>query len=782
LHFLLATALTLTDPAPAPPDVYSGRDNQLRVAIPRLEEQIDVDGVLEEPAWSRAARLTGFSQYAPVDGRPAENSTEVLVWYSPTAIHFGIRAQAPRESVRATLANRDKIDSDDSILLFLSPFNDGRQALVFGVNPLGVQSDGALVEGSPKAAQAFGTLNAEREATDLSPDFVFDSKGRLTDGGYEIEVRIPFKSLRYPSAAQQDWGLNVVRRIQSTGHEDSWAPARRSASSFLAQSGVLQGLTDLRRGLVLDLNPVVTAKADGAPSSSGWKYDAGAPEVGGNVRWGVTTNLTLNGTVNPDFSQVESDAEQFTFDPRSALFFPEKRPFFLDGIEQFATPNQLIYTRRVVSPLGAAKLTGKTGGTTLAALTAVDDASTSANGRDHPLFGILRLQRDVGGRSKAAFVYTDRTEDGGYNRVAALDTRLAFGGIYSLQLQGALSGTKHQGDATTAPLWEGIFDRNGRRFGLRYRLTGIDEDFRAESGFIARSGVARAVLDHRVSFFGAKGSLVESFSSDVVLDGTWPYARFVHSGAIQDRKLHFNNSAKLRGGWEAGASILIETFGYDEKLYAGYAIERPVPGGVEIVPFTGTPRIPNLDYVLTLNTPQFQTFSGTFFYLWGHDENFFEWATSDIQYLNVTADWRPTDKLRLSASYQLQQFDRRTDGSTVGIRRNPRLKVEYQLTRAVFFRLVGDYDAERQDDLRDDSRTGLPLLIRDPATGAYARARGFERNHFRVDALFAYQPNPGTVVFAGYGSTLTEPEALHFGRLRRANDGLFVKISYLFRL
>ncbi len=344
LALLVSLSSQLT-PAPAGA-AYSGRQNQLRVAIPRIEATATIDGELDEPAWAGAARLTDFSVYSPVDGAPAEEATEVLVWYSPAAIYFGIRAQAAPDSVRATLSSRDRIQSDDSIQIFLSTYNDGRQAFVFGVNPLGVQSDGTLVEGPRTTGALFGTLQTGRGETDLSADYVFDSKGHLTDDGYTVEVRIPFKSLRYQSTSSQDWGLNVIRLVQSRGHEHSWTPARREGNSFLAQSGTLAGLTGLRPGLVLDLTPVVTSKVNGSPAPGGdWTYDAEAPEVGGNVRWGVTPNLTLNGTVNPDFSQVESDAGQFTFDPRSALFFPEKRPFFLDGIEQFDTPNRLIYTR-----------------------------------------------------------------------------------------------------------------------------------------------------------------------------------------------------------------------------------------------------------------------------------------------------------------------------------------------------------------------------------------------------------------------------------------------------
>jgi len=777
---ILLLLLSLVTPAAEAPPAYSGRESHVRVTVPRLEEQVKVDGVLDEPAWERAARLVDFSQYAPVDGRPAENATEVLVWYSPSAIHFGVRARAQAGTVRASLANRDRLDAEDAVDIFLDTFHDGRQATVFSVNPLGVQADGALVEGTRTQGGGFSGLSTGREVPDLSPDFVFDSKGRLTPEGYEVEVRIPFKSLRYQAAKTQDWGLNVIRRVQSSGHEDSWAPARRQGTSFLAQAGTLAGITDLRPGLILDLNPVVTAKVDGAPVGANWGYDTGRPELGGNVRWGVTSNLTLNGTVNPDFSQVEADASQFTYDPRTAIFFPEKRPFFLEGIEQFTTPNNLIYTRRVVAPLGAAKLTGKVAGTRVAALLAVDGAETSATSRDHPFFGILRVQRDLGSRSRVGLVYTDRMEDVRSNRVAEVDAHLAFASLYALDVQGALSRTR-EGDLRTAPLWQAVFVRNGRRFGWRHALTGLHPDFQADAGFISRGDIAHANLDHRVTFFGPPKGLIESLSCDVVLDGIWRYHDFA-SGPALEKKLHFNNNLSLRGGWKAGVSVLIENFAFDPELYEDYALARRTPAGTEILPFTGLPGIDNLDYVLSLNTPEYSSFSGSLQYLWGRDENFFEWSPADIKYATLIADWRPTDQIRVGAQYQLQAFDRRTDGSTVGIRRIPRLKVEYQLSRAIFFRVVGEYDARRQDTLRDDGRTELPIVIRDPATGVYEPSLRSERNRFRVDWLFSYQPTPGTVVFAGYGSTLTEAEGLRFRGLRRDTDGFFLKVSYLFRM
>jgi hypothetical protein len=781
---LLALLLIFSPDSSGLPATYSGRAGQLDVRIPRHEAELSVDGKLEEEVWGSAAILTGFSQFSPTDGVPAADSTEILVWYSPTAIHFGIRAFEAHGSVHATLADRDRISADDHVQILLSTFNDGRQATVFAVNPYGVQSDGALVETGATSGNGFNNAVVKREAADLNPDFVFESKGRLIELGYEVEVRIPFKSIRFQAQREQVWGVNIVRLVQHSAREDSWAPAKRASASFLAQSGRLVGLSDIRRGVVLDFTPSLTSRTTGAPGSAGWDYAGGSPELGGTVRWGVTNNLTLNGTANPDFSQVESDAQEFAFDPRNELFFSEKRPFFLEGIEQFTTPNSLVYTRRIIQPIAAAKLTGKAFGTDLALLSAVDDRAGSATGQDHPVYNVLRIQRDVGAQSRVGVVYTDKIDGANYNRVAGADSRLVFGEVYSAQLQIAGSRTRRNGSTETAPLWSARVARNGRTFGARYLITGIAEDFRAQSGFISRPGVVRANLNHSLTLYGKQGGLIESFTGDVALDGTWEYRRFVNGEGIQDQKLHLNTNTRLQGGWKLGASILTESFGYPSDVYADYALEVPGPAGfgTDTVPFVGRPTIPNLDYVLSLDTPEFARFSGKIFFLWGKDENFFEWASAKITWLDVTLDWRPTHQLRVNGLYRLQYVGRRTDGSTVSIWRSPRLKVEYQLSRPIFLRLVGEYTTERRDALRDDTRTNAPILIFDSEANQYVRATAFGRRGLRGDFLFAYQPNPGTVLFAGYGSTLSDPSELGQSSLRRAEDGFFLKLSYLFQM
>jgi hypothetical protein len=776
-------------------DVYNGRASQLRVRPPRLDEAgAAMDGRLDEPQWARAALLTGFSQFSPNDGAAAEDSTEVLVWYSATAIHFGIRAFEPHGAPRATLADRDKITGDDHVQILLGTFNDGRQATVFAVNPLGVQADGTISESNQNLSTGFGGGALARQPADISSDYVFASKGEVTRDGYVVEVRIPFKSLKYQSADVQTWALNVVRVVQHSGHEDSWAPARRAGLSFLGQSGALEGLSSLRRGLVLDVNPEATQRTAGtAPAGSvaGWRYAAGRPELGGNVRWGISNNLTLNGTVNPDFSQIESDAGQLAFDPRSSLFFPEKRPFFLDGIEQFTTPHSLIYTRSVVQPVGAVKLTGKVSGTNVAFMSAVDDVTGSASGADHPVFNILRVQRDIGASSKLGLAYTDRVEGSTYNRVADVDGSYLFGGIYAFQGQYAASFTRQpDGRVLNAPLWHAGVNRNGKHLAFSYALDGVHEDFRTASGYISRGGVVNGTVDQRYTWFGAPGGLVEALTFNPGYFSTWRYQSFVHQDDAIEKKLHLTLNTTMRGGWNAGVGYFVETFGFDPGLYASYRLAGP---GGALLPFTGTPRIPNSEAFLSLNTPPGRRLSASVFYLWGRDENFFEWSSSNIVIGQYGLNFRPTDRLRAEATYNLQSFNRRTDGSIVGNNRIPRLKVEYQIARPVFVRLVGEYQSLYRDALRDDGGTGLPIVTYDRCAGfAYQQTVACQRSDFRGDFLFSYQPNPGTVLFLGYGAGYSDvrpqaqpfefPASFGFRGYNRTDDAFFVKASYLFRL
>jgi hypothetical protein len=749
--------------------------------------------VLDEPAWQRAAVLTGFSRYAPTDGVPADDSTDVLVWYSPTAIHFGFRAYAAPGTVNATLADRDKIYSDDYIGVFLGTFNNGREAVVFASNPLGIQGDGIVVERGASSGGGFSALTVGREPTDISPDYVFQSKGRITDYGYEVEFRIPFKSLRYQAAATQVWGINVLRKVQSRGgYEYTWTPAQRAAASFIGQFGRLQDMSGLQRGLVLDLNPVVTARSVGAPTvGDAYDYESTA-EFGGNLRWGITNNWTLNGTVNPDFAEVESDAGQIVNDPRRALFFSERRPFFLEGIEQFAAPGNLIYTRRIADPLVAAKVTGKSEGTTYAFLSAIDDRLLSFSGNDRPIYNIGYVQRDLGRSSRAGLVYTDRVDGDFTNRVLGADARLVWNNIYSAQLQAAGSRTTVPGsDPETGGLYSVALRRAGRTLAVNWRFNMLEDDFQAQSGFINRPAIAQLRFVQGLTTYGKEGALLQRASFDIAADGLWNYQRFVHGDDMLEKKLHFNNNFLFRGGWALGASFLVETFGYDDALFSNMFVERRTGNTVTYEPFTGRARLGNIDYVVSLATPSFRQFSGSTLLVWGRDENFYEWTSANIGWIDISLNWRPTEQLRITGSYDWQGYKRLSDGSTVAETSIPRIRVEYQVSRSIFVRVVGEYRSDYADDLRESDRSNDPLFRR--VGGQFVRARGFSTvdrrpthiNEFRPELLFSYLPSPGTVIYAGYGSTLREPESFRFARgengLKRQRDAVFVKLSYLFR-
>jgi hypothetical protein len=762
---LLAQPSASSVPSPA---TYHGRTRQLDVRVPRVNALPAIDGRLEDAAWSEAAVLTGFSQFSPVDRQAAEDSTDVLVMYADHAIYFGIRAYERHGAVAATLADRDRISSNDHVELYLDTFNDRRRSLLFAVNALGIQSDGTFIEGV---------------GIDRSPDFRFESKGRVTDFGYEVEVRIPFSAIRYQDATTQQWGIQVMRRVMHSGQEQTWTPAERGATSFLEQSGRLIDLTGLKRGLVMDINPVMTASAPGAPTSATdptWRYNRQDPEFGGNVRWAVTPNISASGTINPDFSQVESDVGQTIFDPRQAISFPEKRPFFLEANENFQVPNSLIYTRRIVAPKGALKVSGKVGGTNVGILSAVDDGSATVVGAKNPLFNIMRLRRDVGPGSTLGMVYTDRIQGDDYNRVVAVDSRQRFGTRYLLSSQVGASFTGLGGENSDGrPLWDFNLSQSGRASGFSARFQGIHPEFNAASGFISRSGIARAVFQPRHTWF-PKNNVIQSISFTPISDNTWEWDRFVDGTEPNDIKMNTSTTAVLRGGWSTTFYTWTETFKYPPSLYEGYFVERHDATGAvtDTVPFVGTDRLTNLGVNLRLATPQWSQFSGAVDFSGGQDDNFDEWSQAYIYYTTIEGDWRPTDQVRVNARYLEQRIHRKSDNSLVRLRAIPRLKLEYQVARPIFVRIVTQYDGLKVADLRDDSRSNDPLLVQ-TATG-YRRLTSINRGGVRADWLFSYQPNPGTVFFMGYGASIASDEFRPTG-LERIADGFFVKWSYLFR-
>jgi hypothetical protein len=776
LTLLIAVAL-LQDSAA----VYDGRANHVHINVPRVDTVANIDGVLDEPVWRRAARLNGFSQYQPVDGRPAVEPTEILVWYAPDAIYFGVRARELHGNVvRATHANRDNIDSEDQIQILLDTDNSRQIAFLFGVNPFGVQQDGtrsAQFGGGAGGASATGggfrNINPLEGSVDLNPDYFFESKGRLVDGGYEVEVRIPFKSLRYQDARIQSWGLHILRRVQHSGFQDTWAPAVRANANFLAQSGTLDGLHDLRRGLVLEATPTMTAHADRSPTlGNGRDYQKKA-DIGGDIRWGIRQNLTLNGTINPDFSQVEADIGQVLLNERFALFYPEKRPFFLDGLELFDSPNQLIYTRQIVSPKGGVKLTGKLAGLNIASIIAADDKQYSWTGAHSPLFGVSRLRYDFGSNNTLGGVLTAREDGTDFSRVAAADFRFYHSKLYFAQFQAAQSWTDSLRNRLNGSLLQGDWDRTGRAWGFHYTLRSLDPDFKAASGFVNRTGIIEARAFNRLSFYGAQGALVQTYGSFFGLDRIWNNAGAGHGLAESTESI--TPTATIRGGWQVSGALTHSYFAFDPSLYANLTVQRSIGAVVDTSAFVVPgPEDNELGESLSLRTPTYRHFGGTASITRGQVPIFREAAPGNSSRIDAALDVRPTTAIRSSLQFSRLTIARKSDGSRFSSETIPRVKIEYQVSPPIFLRLVGQYAARSRSSLRD--RNGDPILVNGVLD------TGETTNEFSTDWLFSYRPVPGTLVYLGYGSTLEEVREFRFQNFQRTRDGFFGKISYLFRL
>ncbi len=724
---LFSLFLAVQSPAPAQPPVVIDGAGSPNFVIPRLEEAVVVDGRLDEPAWARATRLTGFSEYRPVDRQRAAERTEVLVWYSADALHFGVIAHDSEPgSIRATSADRDSLDREDSIRIYLDTFNDRRRAFVFGVNPLGAQEDGVQTEGAFNAGRMMGG------SVDLSPDYQFDSKGQLTETGYQVEIRIPFKSLRYPTTPGAKWGLNILRKTQRTGREDTWTDAQRVAS-FLAQAGTMEGLADMRRGVVTEFQPFVTGASNGVRGSDGtFRREAIDIEPGANLRLGFT-NLSIDATIKPDFSQVESDAAQVTVNERFALFFAEKRPFFLEGIELFSTPGQLVYTRRIAEPLGGVKLTGKVGKTGLAFLAARDDA-----GPRDAWVTLARVRRDVGTDSLAGVTYTDRTETNRFNRVVAADARLVFKKLYYVLGQVGGSWTNDSRGTTSAPMFQAEFDRTARRWGFNYRLTGFGRGFEAQSGFVPRSNIVEFSAFNRLSYYGTRGALVEGVTMFFGPTRIWNWNEFLSENAIEGGE-SLSLSATLRGGWSLSAR--------PARSFAHLRVNSREQRYVSV--FNGT---------ASVTTPIFAKVNGRVEVRTGGAIIFAEAVEGRETRVTTSLAVRPTTSTRIEGSFVRSQLNRASDGSAFARATIPRIKVEFQPKRSLFFRMISEYRSERSSPTASTTK-GL-----------------------RTDWLLSFEPTPGTVAFFGYGMS-QERDPLRFGsdQFERTSDGFFVKFAYLVR-
>ena len=750
------------------------------MATPRVAGAgIAVDGALDEPVWERAARLTGFSQYQPVEGAPASQETEVLVFLTDEDLFFGILAHdSEPDQIRATLAERDNVAaSDDFVRVVLDTFNDQRRAYAFTVNPLGIQQDGLWLEGG-------GSGGGRADPVDDNQDFIWESRGQITSRGYQVEVRIPLKSLRFPDQEVQDWGLQVLRTIQRDGYRESWAPITGESTNRLAQSGTLRGLEGLDPGLFLELNPVVTALQWGVYDSEAASLVHADPDVefGVNATYGITSNLTLDATYNPDFSQVEADAGQITVNERFAIFLPEKRPFFLEGTELFDLPERIVYTRSIVDPIVGAKITGKVGALSLGYLGAVDQELSVD---DEALVNLLRIRGDIGASSTLGIVYTDRTRDSDtYNRVLGTDARLVLGQRYALTLMSAVSRTGRGtgGQADDGLLLRADIRRTGLNFMYNVDFQSVSPAFDAQSGFLNREDEASLSGQIRYRYYGATEDRLERLSPYLNFEGHWDHDDFWAGRGQKEWETGLGVGIGFRGNW--GISLLANVSGFEfaPTDYEGLFVEDPVGSFEPFRPDQG--RFKGLfGGNARLRLDNWEKVRGSIRIDWRETPIFQRSIRVPVE---VSRSWTVDASLLVFLTQALQSemgvrrttLDRKPGGERHSSATIPRVRAQYQFSPALFLRTIVEYDSEKREDLRDPV-TGQILSV---CEDACALQVGGESHQLYGEVLLSFEPSPGTVFFLGYSRQMDDRSAFSFSGFTPREDGLFLKGSYRFRL
>ena len=474
------------------------------VRPPRTPTPPTIDGRLDDAAWSRAVRITEFVQLAPRAGEAATQDSDVYIAYDSANLYIGFYAHfTDPQLLRANRKDRDVRTGDDVFWVYIDPFLDQQRAYSFGVNAYGVQMDtivstrggggfgGGGGRGGPGLRLPFG---------DSSWDTLFDSAGRIVTDGFTAEIAIPFKSLRYPQRTgnvSHQWGFQIARRIRAGNETVVWAPVTREIAGFLPQMGVLQGMTGLSTSRNIEILPTFTAVQFGRLDDAGsFVNDDAQPEGGVNFKYGVTSNLTADVTFNPDFSQIESDRPQIEVNQRFNLFYPELRPFFLEGAEIFnvRAPVRIVHTRTIIDPRYGAKLTGKAGKTTLGVMYANDeapgyaeDAVAGAAGQTAQTF-VGRVRYDLYSESYIGATFTDREFLDGYSRLAGVDSNFRLGDTHEVGFRAF--GTQHRdldGVETSGHLLNANIRKSGRN--LRYFVAAysLSPDFKTDVGFVRRT-------------------------------------------------------------------------------------------------------------------------------------------------------------------------------------------------------------------------------------------------------------------------------------------------------
>ena len=728
------------------------------VRPPRTSVSPTIDGRLDDTIWQSAAKITEFVQSQPLDGAPATEDTEVYIAYDSVNLYFGFYLHYSDPSVmRANRVDRDRANMDDLISVYFDTFLDQQRAYAFSVNGYGVQGDQLI---NSRGGGGFGGRGGGGHGGgggaprgDRSWDVLYETGSQIVEDGFTAEMAIPFKSLRYP---QRDddfphrWGFQIVREIKGKDNETAvWAPISRDIAGFLPQMGVLGGLTSLSTSRNFEILPTFTAINFGSLNDTTGRFNVQdtSPEGGINFKYGLTSNLTADLTLNPDFSQIESDRPQIEVNQRFARYYPELRPFFLEGAEIFSiqAPVTFVHTRTIVDPLYGAKLTGKIGKTTVGLLYTNDEAPGNVDDVSDPAFGqtsqtfIGRVLYDLYSESHIGAIVTSRDFLDSHSRLGGLDANLRLGQTHSIGIRAV--GTERRdldGTDSTGHMLNLNLRKSGRI--LSYFVSGLalSPDFKTDVGFVRRVDQRRA--QGRTSYTWWPQHWLISWGPSFGYGRNWNF-----DGVLEDENrrmgLNLNFARNIRFNLDMES---------DMERFGGINFEK-TRGGIGG----------------NINTNQNIGFGGGF--NWG-DEVYFD---SDNPFLGsenglyASINLRPMPAFRTRLNINTSRFTDLRPGGTKGFDvKIFRAESTYQFTDRLLVRNISEYNTF-------DKTVGVNLLATYRVNAGTVLFLGYDDHYQQAERFFGDNVD---VNGDGVADPFYTPDAF-----KQTNRAFFLKFQYLFR-
>ncbi len=704
--------------------------------IPRVDVRIAVDGVLDEAAWLQAWSTTLDFEVQPGENTPAPIRTEVLVMHDANRLYVGFRAYDPDPAaIRAHLTDRDQAWTDDWVGVVLDTFNDERRDYLFVVNPMGVQMD-----------------QIETELTGKTPwDGIWKSAATLTGWGWSAEIEIPFSTLRFQRSDEpQIWGFDAIRGYpRNVSAQMGTFPRDRSNNCYLCQALKIEGFAGVSPGRNLEIVPTLTgSRTDQRDDLPDGPMVDGDPEVefGLTARWGFTPNMTVSATLNPDYSQVEADARELAVNRPFAIFYPEKRPFFMEGADFFETTMDIVYTRMMRDPTWGLKLTGKEGPHTIGAYVVDDDvtnliipgseSSSATSLEESTTATVLRYKYDIGNRFTVGGLFTNREGSNYLNRVAGFDGDLRLSARDRVFIQILNSSTRYPDTIVedfdqpggTFDDWaaELYYTHQTRTWMWWALLWDVGTDFRADLGFMPQVD-----FQHREAGLGYQWNQV---------DGSW-YTRMDVKAKVADTidqtgfllfhedVVQFTIEGPLQSHSVVRPSRVREGFNgqeFDFNRLKLHFCAKPNGDSHAWLNLNGGGQV---DYANT-RPGDFVNIDAGFWYRVGR--HFFITPSYTREKMDVAEGWLYT--------------------STIG-----QMEASWQFNSRCFIRAILQHVEDRFN----------PDL--------YSDGRGSEYQNLFGQFLFSYKVNPSTVLFIGYSDNSLADQ--NFG-LTQVNRTIFAKIGY----